>query len=196
MAVAPPGAEPQTAVVPGRTLKRLMNQPRKLDAASVASDHAGETAANRRGRPRRSPAKWMRRSGSRRSPGLRRSAGLGTRTVAPLVPAMMAASIGPISSAAGKPGQSERTREKQRDEQQRRPLGAAVQLLEALGTRGRRGRFHAPVHRPGSTGMSGPVAAKTSGQHDNARQPAVFTRTARRSCRAAAWPRRPARHGW
>ena len=35
MAVAPPGAEPQTAVVPGRILKRLMNQPRKLEATRV-----------------------------------------------------------------------------------------------------------------------------------------------------------------
>src|SRR6188768_2707896 len=100
MAVAPPGAEPQTAVEPGRILKRLMNQPRKLDAASVAAT----TPANRSQSSRKAEKIAGEMDAAMRQPiiaGAAPNGGLGTRTVAPLVPAMMAASIGPMSNAAG-----------------------------------------------------------------------------------------------
>ena len=100
MAVAPPGAEPQTAVVPGRTLKRLMNQPRKLEAASVATT----TPANSGQSSRKAEKISGEMDAAIRQPTIAcaaPNAGLGTRMVAPLVPAMIAASIGPMSSAAG-----------------------------------------------------------------------------------------------
>ena len=74
MAVAAPGDEPQTAVVPGRILQRLISQPSKLDAASVASTTT-RNSGHSLWKAEKMSARSTPRSGSRRRPGRRRTAG-------------------------------------------------------------------------------------------------------------------------
>ena len=101
MAVEAPGAEPQTAVVPGRMRSRLIDQPRKLDAATVDT-----TAIRMMGQS----AAIVVRMASSMEPAMMQpisvcealNASEGTRTVKPPTPQAMATSIGPMRKAAGR----------------------------------------------------------------------------------------------
>ena len=100
MAVEAPGADPHTAVVPGRMRRRLIDQPRKLDAATVESTAISTSSQS---------AAIVAKMSTRIAVAIRlpmtacaaSKAKRGARIVAPDVPSTIAAIMAPISRAAG-----------------------------------------------------------------------------------------------
>ena len=102
MAAAPPGAEPQAAVVPGRTCSRVSTSPTSPLTATVTRTTARITHPSSCRVLTISPVtEWATRQPTTACEAWK--AGRGKVRPAPRTPKTMAASIGPSRKAAGKP---------------------------------------------------------------------------------------------